>query len=215
MAGRHETVVQALLKRHGRTYCAELGIDIAKGTPSPLFRWLVASILFSARIGAAQAVKAAAALSKAGWTTVDRMAASTWCQRVEVLNAHGYARYDESTARMLGDTAAMLSDRYGGDLRRLREAAGRDPASERRLLKQCKGLGEVGVDIFFREVQDAWDELSPFADRLALATAGRLGLPRSAEGLAGLVPRRDFTRLLTALVRTELAKDHDAIRDAE
>jgi hypothetical protein len=33
---------------------------VAKGTPSPLFRLLVASILFSARIGAGQAAKAAA-----------------------------------------------------------------------------------------------------------------------------------------------------------
>ena len=214
MSGR-AGVVRRLLDRHGLSYCEELGIDIGRGTPSPLFRWLVASILFSARIGAGQALKAAAALGRAGWTTVDRMAASTWRERVAVLNAHGYARYDESTARMLGETVEMLTDRYGGDLRRLREAAQRDPAEERRLLKECKGLGDVGIDIFFREVQDAWDELHPFADRLALKCAARLGLPDRAEALAGLVPRKDYVRLLAALVRTELAQDHDAIRGAE
>ena len=42
---------------------------MAKGTPSVLFRLLVASILFSARIGAGQAAKAAArALTDEGWT---------------------------------------------------------------------------------------------------------------------------------------------------
>jgi len=34
------------------TYAEELGIDVAKGLPSVLFRLLVASILFSSRIGA-------------------------------------------------------------------------------------------------------------------------------------------------------------------
>lgn len=215
MAKTHQKTVAALLDRHGRSYCNELGIDIARNTPSPLFRWLTASILFSARIGAGQAAKAAAALSDAGWRTADRMAASTWRQRVDVLNANGYARYDESTARMLGDTCEMLRERYRGDLRHLREQAGREPDQERKLLKQFKGLGDVGVDIFFREAQDAWDELYPFVDKTAARAAGTLGLPKTAKGLAGLVPRRDHVRLLSALVRTGLARDHDAIRNAE
>jgi hypothetical protein len=42
-----------------------------------------------------------------------------------------------------------------GDLRRLRAEAGQDPRQERRLLKAVKGLGEVGVDILFREAQVA------------------------------------------------------------
>jgi hypothetical protein len=93
-----------------------------------------------------------------------------------VLNQAGYARYDERTSTILADTSALLLDRYGGDLRRLRAAAGHDSAAERRLLKEFKGIGDVGVDIFFREAQRAWSELYPFADRRALQAAGRLGL---------------------------------------
>jgi hypothetical protein len=51
---------------------------------------------------------------------------------------------------MLVDACELLLDRYRGDLRRLRAEAGRDPRQERRLLVQVRGLGEVGVDIFFR-----------------------------------------------------------------
>lgn len=51
------------------------------------------------------------------------MAEATWRQRTDVLNRAGYARYDESTSRMLGDTAQLLLDRYRGDLRKLREEA--------------------------------------------------------------------------------------------
>jgi hypothetical protein len=132
-------------------------------------------------------------------------------KRARTLNEAGYARYDERTSSMLGDTSAMLLEKYEGDLRKLREAAGRDPGKERQLLKECKGLGDVGVDIFFREIQVAWEELYPFADRRALQAAGRLGLPDDAKGLARLVPRDDFPRLTAALVRTGLARDFDDI----
>ena len=211
MTKAHEATVRALMDRHGRTFSNEVGIRLAD-TPSPLFCWLVASILFSARIGAGNAVEAARAMVKAGYTTAEKMTGATWQQRVDVLTAHGYKRYDESASRMLGDTAQMLLERYKGDLRRLREEAERDPERERRLLKECKGLGDVGVDIFFREAQEFWDELFPFADKVAAHSAEKLGLPKTAQGLVGLVPRKDYVRLLSALVRTQLANDHDEIR---
>jgi hypothetical protein len=214
MAGpSKDRIVEALLERHGRTYAQELGLDLAKGTSSVLFRWLCASILLSARIRADAAIEAARALAEKGWTTAQKMAASTWEQRTRTLNQAGYARYDESTSRMLGDTAGMLIEKYGGDLRRLREAASRDPAAERRLLKACKGLGDVGVDIFFREAQLVWDELYPFAGRRDLDAAVRLGLEKEAAALAKRVPRHDFPRLTAALVRMSLAKDLDGVRE--
>src|ERR671930_549871 len=97
---------------------------------------------------------------------------------------------------MLGDTAQLLLDRYGGDLRRLRADAGRDPGAERRLLKQFKGIGDVGVDIFFREAQRSWSELYPFADRRALHAAGRLGLGSDVHGLTRLASGDDFVALV-------------------
>ena len=207
--------VEALLERHGRTFADEVRIDIAKGTPSPLFRLLVASILLSARISHRLAVDAARALFEQGWTTARKLDDTTWQQRVRVLNGAGYARYDERTASMLGDTCAMLLDRYRGDLRRLREEAQRDPKRERALLKQFKGLGDVGVDIFFREAQVAWEELRPFADRRALEAARRLGLGGDARALERLVGRdpRELARLVAALVRVRLERDYDAVRE--
>jgi hypothetical protein len=159
-------------------------------------------------------MQAARALADQGWTSAQKMAEATWEQRTRTLNQAGYARYDESTSRMLGDTAKMLLEKYQGDLRRLRDAAGRDPARERALLKECKGIGEVGADIFCREAQITWDELFPFADRRALEAAGRLGLEDDAEKLAKRVSRKDYPRLLAALVRTRLAKDFDEVLEA-
>jgi hypothetical protein len=207
-------IVDALLERHGRTYAEELGIDVARGTPSVLFRLLVASILFSTRIHASQAAKAARATFDAGWTTAEKLAATTWEERATLLNRHGYARYDERTASILGDACALLLDRYRGDLRRLRAEAGRDPGRERRLLKEIKGIGDVGTDIFFREAQVTWEELFPFLDRRAGGAAADLGLPADAQALARGRDPRTFTRVVAGLVRTELAGDQGEVLDA-
>lgn len=215
MSKAEDAVIERLMQRHGRTFCDELGIDIESGTPSPLFRWLVAAILFSARISADLALQAARGLSDAGWRTPGKMAQTTWQERVRVLNRSGYARYDESTARMLGEDVALIEDEYHGDLRRLREEAGRDPAEERKRLKEFKGLGDVGVDIFFREAQAAWDELHPFLDERAASAASALGLPRDPHALAKRVSRKDFPRLVAALARTDLAGDADEIRKGD
>jgi hypothetical protein len=213
MRGERETV-RALLDRHGRTYAEELGIDVAKGTPSPLFRLLCAATLMSARIDAGIAVQAARNLDKRGWRSPAKLAESSWEQRVKALNEAGYTRYQERTATMLGDLTEHLQERWRGDLRRLRDAAHRNPTAERKLLKEFKGMGDVGVDICFRELQIAWDELFPFADRRARDAAGRLGLPKDPERLARLTSRADYPRLVAALVRTELGDDYDAIREA-
>jgi hypothetical protein len=206
-----DRIVEALLERHGQTYAAELGIDLERNTPSALYRWLCAATLLSARISARAAMQAARALAEEGWTTAQKMADASWEQRTRTLNQAGYARYDESTSRMLGDTAEVLLEKYQGDVRRLRAAAGRDPERERALLKECKGIGEVGADIFCREAQIAWDELFPFADRRALEAAARLGLEDDAARLARRASRKDYPRLLAALVRTMLAKDFNEV----
>ncbi|MFW6113654.1 MAG: hypothetical protein ACOC78_01870 [Actinomycetota bacterium] len=210
MAGRSKAdIISLLLKGYGRTYFEDIGIDL-KNTPSPLFQGLVAAILYSARIRSGTAALAARALFEEGWTTPEKMAGARWGKRTRILNRSGYARYDGRTSTMLEEASRYLLDRYGGDLRKLREEAREDPGKERRLLKKFKGIGDVGADIFFRETQLVWDELYPFADKKPLKAAGRLGLPQHAERLSREVSREDFPRLVSALVR---AAGADALED--
>jgi hypothetical protein len=200
MARNKKDRVEALLKEFGRTYSEEIGIRLAN-SPAPLFQLLVASILYSARIGSQIATQAAKELFDAGYRTPRAMAGSTWKKRVQVLNRAGYARYQERTSTMLGDVAEHLNERWGGDLRKLRDEAERDPGRERALLKEFKGIGDAGVDIFFREVQAVWDEVAPYADRRALQAARRLDLGDAASDLARLTDRKSYPRLVAALVR--------------
>jgi len=206
------TTAKILLKHYGRTFAEDLGIDAQANEPEPLFCLLVSALLFSTRISHNVALKSARMLFERGWTTPERMAATTWEQRVEALDEGGYVRYDERTSTTLAEVAQMLIDRYQGDLRKLREAAQADPVRERELLDEFKGIGEVGASIFCREAQLAWPELFPFADERVLASAKRLGLPPDAAKLARLVRgRRDFVRLVAALMRVQLDHKHDEI----
>lgn len=210
---KHE-LVSRILDLHGQTFCRELRIPIEKNTPSALFQLLCFSIMSSTRIGWRIAMAAVRAVFDAGWKTPQAMDRSTWRQRTNTLNRSGYARYDESTSRMLGDTSRILLEKYGGDLRKLRERAERKPDVERRLLKEFKGLGDTGVDIFFREVQVVWDEVFPFADRRALTAAEKLGLGHYARSLARLVHgQADYTRLVAALARVDLMRAYDQVEE--
>lgn len=203
-----------LLTRHGKLFSEEIGIDLASNSPSELFCWLLAALLFSTRISHAIASKSARVLVQRGWRTALALARTTWQDRVTALDEGGYVRYDERTSTMLGHDAELLIERYRGDLRNLREEAARDPARERSLLMELKGIGEVGVNISFREVQLVWPELFPFADARTLADAKSLRLPASAEALRRLVRgRRDFVRLVSAIVRLRLEHKHEDLRE--
>lgn len=214
MSASRKSLVRSLLAAYGTTYAEELRIRVERNTPAVLFQLLCASLLLSARIAAENAVSATRALIDAGLTTPKRMADATWQDRVDVITWHGYKRYDERTSTMLGKTAELLLDEYGGDLRRLREEAGRDPQREKKLLQQFSGIGDVGSDIFLREVQVAWDEVYPYADARVLKAARQLGLGARPGDLARLVSRRDFAKLAAGLVRIDLDKAYDKVRRA-
>jgi len=208
-------IVEILMQDCGRTFAEELEIDLSTDDPASLFRLLCACLLFSTRISHAIALKAARSLSAHGWTTPQKMAGSTWGQRVRALDEAGYVRYDERTATMLGETVQLLLDLYHGDLRELREKAGRQPDQERKLLKEFSGIGDVGVNIFFREAQVVWPELFPYVDAKAAASAAQFGLEANPKTLAALMKTKDgFARLMAALVRVQLTRRHDEILDA-
>lgn len=215
MPKKQRAIVRALLDTHGTTFSDELGIDVQKNTPAPLFQLLCASLLYSARISAANSTRAMKALIDAGLTTPKKMAEATWQDRVDVITWHGYKRYDERTSTMLGEMAERVLTEYGGDLRHLRQDAGHDVDKLRALLLEFKGIGPTGASIFLREVQVAWDEVYPFADDRVLKAADLLGLPVEPRKLARLVDGAPaFARLTAALVRVDLEKAYEEIREA-
>lgn len=197
--------IQRLLREAGPTYAAEAGIKLAD-KPAPLYRLLVLSVLLSTRIKAGIAVDAARELRAAGMGTAKGMADATWQQRVDALGRAHYKRYDEQTATALGEGAKYVLDEYGGDLRRVREAANGEFRTLAGLLRKVPRLGPTGAEIFTREVQLVWPEFRPHLDRKALRGAEKLGLPTQPGKLAKLVPDDDLALLAAALVRVSLER---------
>lgn len=195
-------IARRLLDVAGDTYASQAGIRLAN-TPSPLYRLLVLSVLLSTRIKADIAVAASRELAKAKMTTPRKMLDATWQQRVDALGRAHYVRYDESTATALGEGAQLLLDEYGGDLRKLRDAADGDVGKIHALLQDVPRLGPVGAHIFCREAQEVWPELRPYLDRKALDGAPRVGLPADRAKLARLAGD-DLARLAAGLVRVSL-----------
>ncbi len=204
-------IVNVLLRDYGRTFAEELGIRISNSTPAELYKLLCASLLFSVRISVSAAEQAFRALMKNRLTTPHKMATSTWEARTRILNKSGYARYDESTSRYLGQSADLVLTKYKGDLRKLRAETNRDPEAERGRLKEFKGVGNTGVDIFFREAQLIWDELYPFLDARSAEEARKLGLPEKARDLAALCGKKEYPRLVAALVRVKLERAENEV----
>lgn len=200
-----EKVVRSLLDHEGRTYAEEAGVRL-KDSPQQLYQLVVLSMLLSARISSRIAVASARELFATGYRSADAMAKASWQDRVDALGRGGYRRYDERTSTMLGQGAAMLREKYRGDLRRLRKDSGADTRALRRLIKEVPGIADVGADIFFREAQGIWPELRPFIDKKATSGAARLELPTDADSLAKLVASNDLPRFAAALVRVALDK---------
>lgn len=198
-----DRIVRELTAAEGRTYAEEAGIRL-KDTPQPLYRLLVLADLLSARIRSSVAIEAARALFEAGLRSPRAMADASWQQRVDALGRGGYRRYDERTSTQLGDGAQLVLDRWGGDLRRLREEADGNVGELERLLQEVPGIGPAGAAIFLREAQRVWPEAAPYLDGKALAGARRLGLPDDPGRLLKRAGGTEPAVLAAALVRVAL-----------
>jgi hypothetical protein len=126
---------------------------------------------------------------------------------VDALGRGHYRRYDERTATMLGDGADLLSGKWHGDLRRLRDRAGGQASSIASALTEFSGIGPTGASIFLREVQGTWPTVAPYVDAKMVSGARRVRLPYDRESLARLLTDSGQpARLAAALVRVSLSQ---------
>jgi endonuclease III len=197
--------LKGLLERAGTTYAQQAGIRL-QDKPMPLFQLLVLCMLASKPIDAAIATDAAREVFKAGLRTPKAVLRADRSTMITAFGRAHYVRYDESSATRLVDIARTVHDQYADDLRGLADASEHNPTAARRLLKQFKGIGDTGADIFLREIQDHWTWARPFFDDRTLAVAEQLGLPGSAVELGDLAPR-SAAKLAAALVRVSLDSD--------
>ncbi|OBK39299.1 endonuclease [Mycobacterium sp. 1245111.1] len=202
---QHKRVVRRLLKVAGTTYAAEADVRIGD-KPMPLFQLLVLCMLASKPIDAAIAMRAGHELFSAGLKTPKAVLDAERQTMIAAFGRAHYVRYDESSATRLTEMAQRVVDDYSGDLREIPRRTSNNVAAAKQMLKQFKGIGDTGADIFLREVQDVWTWVRPHFDKRATRTAKALGLPGDPEKLGALAPRAN-ARLAAALVRASLDDD--------
>ncbi|KAI1378980.1 hypothetical protein F4677DRAFT_410237 [Hypoxylon crocopeplum] len=177
-----------------------------KPTPDTVLALLLNAMLSSSRISHALAAKTVALVIKAGYHKLDVLKKSTWQERTEVLTEGGYTHYREKTATMIGDFAQLIEDKYEGDLNTIPRLASEDPIKIRAELKNIKGLGDVGINIFFDTAQHIWPCLAPYIDPRSLKTAESIGIGGDVHALWQEVAENpeQMCRLAAALTKVRL-----------
>ncbi len=180
----HE-VVAALMERVPGRFSDELGLALESHRPKALFLWFLASILYGARISGTIAARTYAEFVRRGLLAPQQILKTGWEGLVEALDAGGYARYDFKTATKLLEVVRTLVDQYHGDLNELHRAAQDARDLENRLKALGKGVGEVTVQVFLRELRGIWSKADPPLSPLAMLAALDLGLLDKEVGEAG------------------------------
>jgi hypothetical protein len=177
-----KAAIRALVEQYPGSFSAELGIDLAAGGSRDIFKWFLASVLFGARISGTIVKKTFQQFVSRDIVTPGAVLATGWDGLVEILDQGGYVRYDFKTATKLLDLCRTLTDNYRADLSILHNAA-EDPGDlEQRLKSLAKGIGDVTVGIFLREMRGIWKKADPLPSDLVIMAAQHRGIvPRTVK----------------------------------
>ena len=175
-AARGSAAIKALLSLVPGRFSSELGLHLSTRHPRDLFLWFLAALLYGARISGSIVVKTHAEFVRRDLTSPDRILKTGWDGLVEALDEGGYVRYDFKTATKLLDVTNNLIARYGGNLETLHDAAADARDLEARLTSLGKGIGDVTVQIFLRELRDIWPNAQPSVSPLSILAGRDLAL---------------------------------------
>jgi hypothetical protein len=131
---------------------------------------------------------------------------------VRILDEGGYTRYDYKTADKLLEVSRNLAQQFDGSLSLLHQKASDPRDLEKRLKNLGKGVGDVTVGIFLRELRGIWKKSNPAPTGLVISAAKNLGIVKSENPENALralerfwqknrVKGRSFVEFETALVR--------------
>ena len=208
-SGPDKSKLDAILSAYGVLPLQDLGLDKPnEATPDTILALVLHAMLTSARISHQLAYKSVKAVIEAGYHKLETLKKSTWEERTVVLTEGGYTRYREKTATALGELAEFVEREYKGDLNNLLKRANSSPAKTRKHLQEIKGIGKVGVDIFFDTAQNVWPSLAPFIDPRSMETAERCGLGRDVNAIWEMVNKEpeEMCKLASALTIVRLEK---------
>jgi hypothetical protein len=168
--------VKALVESLGQKYSEALSINLSSGNDGEVFKWFLASLLFGAPITESSVIKTYECFEKHDVLTPKKILNRGWDGLVKILDEGGYTRYDFKTADKLLEVMRNLNETYGGSLNLIHVQAFDASDLERRLKALGKGIGDVTVSIFLRELRGVWQKADPRPTPLVVEAAKWLGI---------------------------------------
>jgi len=209
--------LKAFVENFGQKYSEILGIELSSGKSEEIFKWFLASILFGAPITEKAVIKTYKCFEKYNVLTPKRILETGWDGLVKILDEGSYTRYDFKTADKLLEVMENLTERYCGSLTLLYNEASDGQELEKKLKNLGKGIGDITVSVFLRELRDVWEKADPNPTSLVILAARKLGIVKEEAAENALKQLKDFwsknkvagksfINLETALLR--LGKDY-------
>jgi hypothetical protein len=187
--------LRVLVENLGRRETEALRIDVSRGTDEEIFKWFFVSVLFGAPITESAVIKTYKRFEKYHVLTPKGILDAGWDRLVEILDEGGYTRYDFKTADKLLLVSRNLFGKYGGSLTEVHRQSVDARDLERRLKALGKGIGDVTVSIFLRELRDVWQKADAYPTPLVIVAAEQLEIVKR-----GITPE-DALRELRAFWR--------------
>lgn len=186
--------IDALIKKYGTPYSKQLDINLK--TKQGRFKWFLASILFAAPIQESCAIKTYKCFEHYKIITPKRILQAGWHSLVGYLDEGGYTRYDFKTADKLLEVMRNLLKKYDGDVDKIHICAENPSDLENKIKQLGKGIGDITVNIFLREMRTIWKKSDPEPSPLVKSSAKKLKikLPKNRK-------TKKFIALEAALIR--------------
>jgi len=169
-------LILKLVQNLGERFSTSLGIDLSGADSIEIFKWFLASILFGTRISEGIVIKTYKQFEDENVLSARKILDTGWDGLVKILDDGGYVRYDFKTATKLLEVMDALQKQYQGDLNQLHREAKDSFDLEKRLKNLGKGIGDVTINIFLRELRETWEKADPYPGELVVLAAKNLGL---------------------------------------
>ncbi len=181
-----------LIERDGQRYSESLGINLEGDDEKEVFKWFLAAVLFGAPITETSVVKTYKCFERHGVLTPEKILRAGWDGLVEILDEGSYTRYDYKTADKLLKIMGNLNVSYSGSLSILHEKAEDSIDLERRLRELGKGIGDITVSIFLRELRGIWSKADSKPTPLVVLAAKNLGIIKTETPEKALIELKEF-----------------------
>jgi endonuclease III len=168
--------LKLLIESLGKPYSEVLDINLSCRKDKEIFKWFLASILFGAPITETSVIKTYRCFQKYNLLTPDKILSTGWKGLVKILDEGSYTRYDFKTADKLLGVMQNLKQQYEGSINNLYNKASNSLDLEERLKRLGKGIGNVTISIFLRDLRDVWKKADPKPTSLVILAAQNLGI---------------------------------------